>query len=87
MSVETLTPTVGFSEQAATWRVISRTYREGSPVLDLELWHLPKPARLGLAGIGQEIPAVVRPTTSDIYNQIHELIKIRPPFELQSPLL
>lgn len=86
MSVETLTPTVGFTKQTAVYRVLSRTYSEGSPVLGLELFHLPKPDNIGIAGIGREIPQVVRPSNSDAYNQIYELIKIRSPFELLNPI-
>lgn len=86
MAVETLTPTVGFTKQTAVWRVLARTYTEGSPVLGLELWHLPKPEGIGIAGIGLEIPQVVRPSDTDAYNQIHELIKIRPQFELLNPI-
>jgi hypothetical protein len=86
MAVEALTPTAGFSGQAATYRVLSRTSTEGSPILGLELWHLPKPTHAGIAGFGAQIPAVVRPSDGDAYNQIHELIKIRAPFALQNPL-
>jgi hypothetical protein len=86
VAVDVLTPTAGFSGQAATYRVLARTYTEGSSVLGLELRHLAKPSGVGIAGIGQQIPQVVRPTDTDAYNQIHELIKIRAPFALQNPL-
>lgn len=80
MAVEMLTPTAGFADQHAVWRVLSRTYTEGSSVLDLALWHLPKPTNAGIAGFGAVIPQVVKPTDTNGYNQVFELIKIRPPF-------
>jgi hypothetical protein len=86
MAIDALTPTVGFSKQIATYRVLRRTYTEGSPILGLELWHLPKPETAGVAGFGSFIPSVVRPSGTDAYNQIHELIKIRSPFELRNPI-
>lgn len=85
MAIECLVPTVGFAKQHAVWRVLSRTYTEGSPILGLELWHLPKPEISALARIGAEIPPVVRRSNTDIFNQVHELIRIREPFSIQNP--
>jgi hypothetical protein len=76
MAIRALAPSVGFTRQQFTARVLGRTYREGSRVLGLDLQYLPQPEGIGIAGIGLTIPDVVSAQRTDARNELYNAVQL-----------
>lgn len=74
MALNVIAPWFGFIDVDFIVRVLSRTYNEGSNIIDLEVQYLPKPEAIGAVGVGEEIPAFIRPTKTKAFNLMYETI-------------
>lgn len=60
MTLRILAPSMGFTDQLARVRVLTRRYQAGSGLLQITGQFLFWPDKLGLAGVGQELPPIPR---------------------------